>query len=95
MYECLNRGMSTSELAQTLRENLAIVRREVVRLHHLGVIEPIAIRSEAGDPPARLYFRDLVWDLTEHGREHNRSYPGCTACMLRERMLLRMQHPPF
>jgi hypothetical protein len=95
MYECLNGGVSTSQLAGILDERLCYVRQEIVRLHHLGIIEPIAIRYEQGDPPARLYFRDYVWEMTEHGRSHNDLQPECRACRIRERMLLRMGAPPF
>ena len=95
MYECLNKGVSTTQLAGMFGARLALVRQEIVRLHHLGVISPIAIRYEDGDPPTRLYFQDLVWEMTEHGREHGSIHHGCRACQNRERMLLRMQDAPF
>jgi predicted transcriptional regulator len=79
---------STSQLAQYLRRRLALVRRELIHLHQLGVIRVIAVRSVDGDIPTQSYFQDYVWELTKHGMEHSDSRKGCRACNIRNHRLL-------
>lgn len=89
LRELIAESMSTSQLAEELRERLDVVRQEIVRLHHIGIIEPIAIRHKEGEPTGRLYFRDYVWTLTQHTYEHQDLRNDCRHCRIRERLLLR------
>jgi hypothetical protein len=53
-------------------------------MHHLGLIVPIAVREEPWEAGAIGYFRDLIWTLTDHTKNHNVLVPGCRACEIRE-----------
>lgn len=88
LQELLESSKSTSELAFAAREDLASVRREVISLHHIGAIEPVGIRMDSGICGAKLYYRDYLWSITDHGMSHSMSTPGCTACYLRERTII-------
>ena len=85
----LESAASTSQLAQFARKKLSLVRRELIHLHHMGVIRIVAARSMAGSIPAKSYFQDYVWEITEHGMAHHDSRSGCPACVIRNRRLLR------
>ena len=80
---------STSQLALLTKARLSTVRREMICLHHQGVVQIIAAKSLDGDPPARSYYQDYVWTLTTHALEHATSISSCTACQIRNRRLLQ------
>lgn len=84
----LERSQTTLQLVETVQRDIQPVRRELIRLHHLGVIEPLGIRGDTTEPGAKLYYRDLLWGITDHGMSHHTSVSGCMACYLRERRLL-------
>lgn len=90
LQKLLESAHSTSQLALHLRMSLHEVRLEVICLHHVGVIQPIGFRHEDGAPPARLYYRDYIWEITEHGLEHHDHHAGCRACEMRASLLLRI-----
>jgi hypothetical protein len=81
----LSRCHATEELSALVGEKLSLVRDQLVWLRHLRVIEPIAIKSEGYTLGCIGYFRNLVWDLTDHGRNHGDAVeiPGCTGCQIR------------
>lgn len=89
LQELLDSACTTSDLAAATRQNLAEVRRELISLHHLGVILPVGIREDTSGPGARLYYRDYLWAISDHGMSHHTSVAGCIFCKLRERILLR------
>jgi hypothetical protein len=79
--------MSTSQIAQAISESLTYARDQLIRMHHLGMIEPIGVREENHPPPAIGYFQDVVWTVTTHTREHRFIEPGCRACKTRTLLL--------
>ena len=84
----LETSASTSQLAQYTRKKLCLVRRELIHLHHLGVIRIVAVREVEGSVPALSYFQDYIWELTRHGLEHSDNHERCLACIIRSRRLL-------
>ena len=82
MGEC----KSTEQIAYELAENLSYIRSQLVRMHHLGLVYPVAIRIRDGDRdnPGIGYFQDLIWELTRHTRDHNELVSGCYGCLIRE-----------
>jgi len=83
----LEGSLATSEIAYGLSENLSWIRDQLIRMHHLGMIEPIGVREIDGDPPTFTYYQDVVWNLTVHAREHRDIEPGCRACITRTWLL--------
>jgi hypothetical protein len=92
--------LSTTTLTQKINEGfrgakgpvtLAEVRRELISLHHLGLIKIVGIRYDEDHRPgeAVLYFRDYVWTKTKHS-DHEELEPSCQACRRRQEMLLAM-----
>lgn len=79
--------MSTSQVAYALSEHLSHARDQLIRMHHLGMIEPIGIREEEGRPQLYGYFQDVLWGLTTHTKEHSKIEPHCRACKTRELLL--------
>lgn len=74
---------STREIIACLREDPQMVRKEVSRLHLIGILQPVGIR-DGGPRNARLYDRDYCWDLTIHARHHSNDVSDCYFCMERE-----------
>lgn len=64
------------------------MRRELIHLHHIGVIRIVAVREIDGGVPARSYYQDYIWEMTKHAIDHCQIVPGCKACSIRERRLL-------
>lgn len=79
---------STTQLARCLRRPLGHIQRELIHLHHLGIIRIVALRIEDDDGTARGYDRDYIWELTRHGLDHSDHHPRCWACAQREHRLL-------
>lgn len=75
---------STEQLAYELGDRLDYVRGQLVRMHHLGLIFPVAVRERDGVSHGVGYFQDLLWELTRHTRDHNVLVDGCYGCMIRE-----------
>ena len=88
LQELLDSARTTSQLVKFAQADIERVRRELISLHHMGVIERIGIKN--GAPPSKIsiYARDYVWAITDHGMSHGSSVYGCLACHLRERALL-------
>lgn len=84
-----DQARSTADIAYDLDATLGYVRGQLIRLHHLGLVEPIAIREEEGGglPRPIGYYQDLVWNLTRHAREHRHQHANCWACTVREMLL--------
>ena len=80
----LDQGESTSALATLLNRPYGFMCDELMLLHHLGIIQPIAVVEGS---TGTFYERDLVWELTEHGLSHNVHIPDCRACKIREHLL--------
>ena len=85
----LDGSASTSQLSQYTKRKLSLVRRELIHLHHLGIIKIVAVHDVHGGIPAKSYFRDYVWEMTDHGRRHDNLRRGCFACTIRSLRLLR------
>jgi hypothetical protein len=79
--------LTTSEIAYAVRGQLGAVRDQLIRMHHLGMIEPIGVKEVAGDRRSFTYFQDVLWDITVHTREHRHIEPSCRACKTREWLL--------
>ncbi len=79
--------MTTSQLARELDEPIGRARNQLIRMHHLGMIEPIGVRQEDRMLNDLGYFQDVLWDLTVHTREHRGLEPGCRACLTRQLLL--------
>lgn len=75
---------TTVELAHETTIRLPNVRRELILMHHYGLVTPIGVRSEDQAAEMGGYYADILWDLTIHSREHDESWEGCRACNLRE-----------
>ena len=90
MLALLGECRTTSQIAYEIEDSVDNIRPNLVRLRHLGIVEPIGIRTDVDEPvPDRVtYFDDLLWTLTEHGRNHNETIPGCYGCRIRELLML-------
>jgi hypothetical protein len=75
---------TTVQLAQETSILLPNVRREMILMHHYGLVTPIGVRSDDHAAEMGGYYADILWDLTDHSREHSESWEGCRACNLRE-----------
>ena len=61
----------------------------LIRLRHLGIVEPAAFCVEDADNPGVAEYPDnILWTLTEHGREHDTTISGCYGCDIRQRLML-------
>lgn len=82
MGEC----KSTQTISYELGERLSWIRAQLVRLHHLGLVTPVAIQyhEDIGTNHSDGYFQNLVWELTPHARDHKDLVDGCHGCYLRE-----------
>jgi hypothetical protein len=78
---------STEQLARELRRPITRIRRELIHLHHLGIIRMFAEQTEEQSLTALGYDRNYLWEMTVHGREHGEHHPRCAACLHRERRL--------
>lgn len=89
MHSIFDKAKATSEIARDLDHcyHLSYIRSQLIRMHHLGLVVPIAVRREEGDRELVGYFRDLIWTLTKHTREHKHQFTNCTACTIRELLL--------
>lgn len=92
MMALLDSCKSTSEIARELDMNLGYIRAQLVRMHHLWMIEPVAIRTDEdhqrfGRPPAVGYFQEFVWQMTTHGKDHNYVMERCYGCKVRMMLL--------
>ena len=65
------------------------MRRELIRLHHLGIIQIVDVRLDHGGVPAKSYFQDYIWKMTRHARTHDTVRDGCLACDIRSLRILR------
>jgi len=84
IIELLCSARTTVELAHATSVRLPNVRREMILMHHYGLVTPIGVRSDDQAEELGGYYADILWDLTEHSREHSESWEGCRACNLRE-----------
>ena len=84
MVSLMGEALATQQLAYSLGEELGYVRSQLVRMHHLGLVMPIAVREEDFDADVIGYFRNLIWTLTDHTRHHRELIPGCNGCRIRE-----------
>jgi hypothetical protein len=79
---------TTTEISYRVGEPIGEVRNQLIRMHHLNLVEPIGVRCEDGgeEPPARglSYYDDLLWSVTDHTRDHNEYVEGCRGCALRD-----------
>jgi len=91
IVEVLESPATTSELIFSLRDNRETVVLEIRRLHMLGVLSIIGI-SGGNKKGARLYDRDLVWSLSEHGRYHDENFDGCKHCLRRTSLMDSYHH---
>jgi hypothetical protein len=89
LQELLIESKTTSLLAHHTRENVFEVRNEIIRLHHLGVLEPVGYRTDTPRRGKTVYDRDSLWSITDHGMSHHSSHVDCWACRIRERVLLQ------
>jgi hypothetical protein len=84
MDEC----MTTSQLAYHLESRLDEVRQELIVMHHFDLVCPIGIRSDGEEPYAgSFYYRDIVWETTDHTKEHSETNPNCHGCWVREQLV--------
>ena len=88
MLTILGECKTTTQITYETGEDVLTIRPHLIRLHHLGIIEPVAVRYEEDNPESNGYFDDLVWGLTIHGREHSISVAGCYGCDMRELLML-------
>ena len=89
MLALIGECKTTEQISYETGEPLDVVRPNIVRLRHLGIIEPIAICVYDDEFPGRIsYFDNLMWELTEHGKHHDQSQPNCRACWFREKLML-------
>lgn len=88
MIRCLLSGaLSTSELAYQARDSLGYMRNQLIRMHHLGLIEPIGVKEVVGERRTFSYYQDVLWGVTLHTREHRHIEPNCRACLTRTWLL--------
>lgn len=80
---------TTEGIASSLCLDRSDVIFDLIRLYHRGVIAPIAIQTNSRDQ-RRGFDRNLVWQMTDHGRFHVENEPGCPACDYRARLILQM-----
>jgi hypothetical protein len=78
------RAQTTSQITHEIRRELRAVRREIILMHHFGLIAPIGVKSEPGEEGHDGYYPNILWDLTEHSKSHDQNWEGCRACDLRE-----------
>jgi len=82
---------TTGTIAYEISLPLAIVRTNLIRLHHLGLVYPIAVATPDGDISRNQcvdYFDELFWDATMHAKEHHYHVEGCYGCKIREMLLM-------
>lgn len=84
----LDEAQTTSQIAYELQEKTCMLRPQIILMHHFGLIEPLGIREEDGQPKASGYYLDILWQTTHHTREHIDTQPNCHGCTVRERLLL-------
>jgi hypothetical protein len=89
IYTIFDGAKTTSEITRDMDNCYALnyVRSQLIRMHHLGLVAPIGVRKEEGDRERVGYYRDLIWTLTKHTREHKHQFSNCTACTIREMLL--------
>lgn len=89
MLALIGECKTTQDIVYELGESPDEVVPNLIRLRHLGIIEPIAIKTDDAPVPDRVdYTDDLLWALTEHGRDHNTTVAGCYGCRIRELLML-------
>lgn len=83
IIELLCSVKTTEDLAHATGRALPNIRRELILMHHFGLVLPVGVRDDDMGVDGG-YYADIVWDLTIHSREHDESWDGCRACNLRE-----------
>ena len=89
MISLLGECKTSSEIVAECGMSHDEIRPHLVRLRHLGIIEPVAICAINEPFPERIsYFDNLLWTLSDHGKYHDQSDPSCKACALRELLFI-------
>lgn len=90
MLTLIGECKTTEQIVYEVGESPDEIIPNLIRLRHLGIVEPIAIKS-GGDGlyPDRVdYIDNLLWSLTEHGQRHDAFVEGCYGCRIREKLML-------
>jgi len=82
MMEVLDGVRSTLGIVYSLQDEEDVVRREITRLHLLGILSIVGI-SQLSKKGAMLYEKDFEWKLSDHARYHNDNNPSCIFCRRR------------
>lgn len=80
----LEEDSSSSEICSALGIPIIKLQKELIHLYHLMVIKIVGL-SRVPLPK----YRNYIWQITTHGREHFHPVSGCTACEIRSRRILR------
>ena len=84
----MGESKTTSQITHELGTRLPHIRREIILMHHYGLLEPVGVQSTFGEEGRGAYYADLLWTLTQHSLEHDDNIEGCRACNLREVLCL-------
>lgn len=78
LIELMDQAKPASMVSYGINESEDIVLSSLHRMHHLGIVQPVAIGPGLWD------LIELFWDLTTHAREHKEIVSRCFGCRMRE-----------